>query len=722
MADIPVIVSFTASPLASPADAPGFSTSINATGNPQPTITYQWEYRSLGGGTFNPVVGQTSSTLSGLSPNNYLDGVFRCVAIATNGSVPASTTTNYVLADRPQSNMAPGPPSSVTADYSGDTINFSWTAPESGGPTGIHNYAYRIISTTRDTGWQNTLDAVYLYGSMSGFSAGTYTVYVAAIGNTYYSQSPTAYAQVTIPGDAGGGTGTEGTDEGLTGGDTFVLNGSKTMVYSSTERDLGYQTYSTKFNIDSCTDTIATGLFFNQDPALSSANGTYFVEFVSYQVKNAVATANNWTYDQKQRYGIIAYYKSAAGETSISNILGYSDVTNIVKYVLSKMPKVIKYAYGEYWQLTDNIFNLKVLHYPEKTKYGSTSSDSQHVLRVFLNGLEIRNWLRPNATFTGFEKTVRKAVEVGTGNYLGPQKLTLPNAVAQGTVFGVYSSRWSKYCLTRYLPKDGTYNFTFATSTTQTPKFLEIYATSTPLVDPDTNYYHTTTRFLTDAALGKVSTEKTFMSQMTPEIAGLNYYDVQYTTPAATNVDVLPVEYLMRYYPSSEAAYQKDMQVHIVHQGDLAYSSPINTGFRSKMLIANNSNSLVFVKKEPDDLITVDVNLNLWTHNVITHSDQQILEKYIDQANQTEVVQIDSEWIQSERAAHQIATIIGGAVDNFSKDIKIDIFGNPLIQIGDYVDLSYSLTGIQNQRYFVKQVSHSFDGGLKTSLVLNKVL
>jgi hypothetical protein len=60
-------------------------------------------------------------------------------------------------------------------------------------------------------------------------------------------------------------------------------------------------------------------------------------------------------------------------------------------------------------------------------------------------------------------------------------------------------------------------------------------------------------------------------------------------------------------------------------------------------------------------------------------------------------------------------------IEGFSKMISINIFGNPLIQIGDVVTLSYSLNGISQQKYFVNSISHSFEQGLQTKLSLSRI-
>ena len=60
-------------------------------------------------------------------------------------------------------------------------------------------------------------------------------------------------------------------------------------------------------------------------------------------------------------------------------------------------------------------------------------------------------------------------------------------------------------------------------------------------------------------------------------------------------------------------------------------------------------------------------------------------------------------------------------LEGFSKTISIQIFGNPLIQVGDVVNLSYNLNGISQQNYIVHSVSQEFNEGLSTTLVLNRL-
>ena len=65
--------------------------------------------------------------------------------------------------------------------------------------------------------------------------------------------------------------------------------------------------------------------------------------------------------------------------------------------------------------------------------------------------------------------------------------------------------------------------------------------------------------------------------------------------------------------------------------------------------------------------------------------------------------------------------IVEMGIDGFSTTISLNIFGNPLIQVGDIVTLSYNLNGMVNQRNIVTSVSHNFNSGLSTTLTLKRL-
>ena len=100
-------------------------------------------------------------------------------------------------------------------------------------------------------------------------------------------------------------------------------------------------------------------------------------------------------------------------------------------------------------------------------------------------------------------------------------------------------------------------------------------------------------------------------------------------------------------------------------------------------------------------------------------SDPENLEYVTDPGNVLETMQIDSSFIQSKDSANKLLKLVSHSLDNFSKDVTLNIFGNPLIEIGDVIKLTYPLAGINQQKYIVHSVSNSFSNGLSTKLTLN---
>ncbi len=85
-------------------------------------------------------------------------------------------------------------------------------------------------------------------------------------------------------------------------------------------------------------------------------------------------------------------------------------------------------------------------------------------------------------------------------------------------------------------------------------------------------------------------------------------------------------------------------------------------------------------------------------------------------------IEFESPWIQSEAAAKAIGDWI---VNNWSEpadEVEMEIFGNPLIQIGDNVAINYPPKDMVDttHRYFVISVDQNWENGLVTSLSLRR--
>lgn len=479
---------------------------------------------------------------------------------------------------------------------------------------------------------------------------------------------------------------------------------TKVLLFPSVERDTvkissgndTYGTYSAKLMFGGATgsETTAVGVFFNFDSQMLDAADTHFVELIRY------------TEDGRKKYLLAVYYYDGTNE----NILAWADITGYVNIIINNFEKTFNKTTTGYETVADEVFQLKVVRWNEETiENGETPGNS---LSIFLNNVEIHNWQVPAYSANaegGWEEMPRNPLTKL------PQKITLDLGMTVGSIFGAYTT-------TDPISISGI-SYSPVSIPLASGYIKEIYATQKPLKDRSVNYYFQDSEFLNSMIQRRntYTSSKSYMMQVKPHIVGINYYDVQYTTPAATLVDILPTEYLWFYFPGTDTQDQQYYQKKLVDEYSLSYSSIMNTGFRARFAIANNSRHMVFLKHDADQLNQFTNAMTLWTHEIIAPSDPEIIERIVDRANILEVAQVDSMWIQSKESAEKLVYLISMGIDGFSTDVNVEIFGNPLIQVGDIVTLSYPLAGVVNKKYVVHSVSHSFDFGLNTSLRLNAV-
>lgn len=495
---------------------------------------------------------------------------------------------------------------------------------------------------------------------------------------------------------------------------------NKVLLYPTNDVDTDYTTFSTKFNFNAINNLCSGGLFFNMD--LNNTDGTYFVELV--QSNMGTTEIPNYI------YGIIVY-KIDSGNPSI---IAYTNVTGLVYNIKNNFEKLY-YKNTNKTSLKSDNSNLYILYDDphealhlrftlvpfdnaedgEGVPGESTNNGDGVIFSVFLNNFEVNGWQVPSGdswtntdknTITGLRKKViinpMGSMEAKFGAFMSANPPTIPN---QDSLLYPESSDW----------------ISSGASSTGVGFIREIYASEKVLKERNVNYYFQDREFLNAMIQGQrtFSSYKEYIMQTQPEIVGINTYDVQYTNGAAVSVDVLPVEYAWFYYPGNTLLEQKFLQHQVVDEYSASYSTPINTGFRGKFAVVNNSSHMVYLKKDSDELNAFVVNLNLWTHEIVVPSDPEIIEFVTDPGNIGEVVQLDSSFIQSKNAANKLLKLVSAGLDNFSKDVSLNIFGNPLIEVGDVIGLTYPLMGINAQKYIVHSVSNTYNNGLSTKLTLN---
>lgn len=85
-------------------------------------------------------------------------------------------------------------------------------------------------------------------------------------------------------------------------------------------------------------------------------------------------------------------------------------------------------------------------------------------------------------------------------------------------------------------------------------------------------------------------------------------------------------------------------------------------------------------------------------------------------------VDIDSRWIQSKSAAEALGNWILKHWAGGSEELEVEVFGNPLFQIGDLVTVDYPDKDLYRttHKYFVVRINNSFNNGLQTTLTLRR--
>lgn len=134
--------------------------------------------------------------------------------------------------------------------------------------------------------------------------------------------------------------------------------------------------------------------------------------------------------------------------------------------------------------------------------------------------------------------------------------------------------------------------------------------------------------------------------------------------------------------------------------------------FSGDVFVLNNSSVTVPLSdKELNDLSVVGYTIGF--SGDIEYSTDPVSENSVK-----EPVVFESQWLHYENDVKKLADWIRGEIVNKAKIIEMEVFGNPLISVGDIITVDYPYQGFtSDQKIIVVKVSHSFSGGLSTKIV-----
>ncbi len=134
--------------------------------------------------------------------------------------------------------------------------------------------------------------------------------------------------------------------------------------------------------------------------------------------------------------------------------------------------------------------------------------------------------------------------------------------------------------------------------------------------------------------------------------------------------------------------------------------------FSGEVMVLNNSSITVPLSdKQTNDL-------SIFGYDIGFSGDIEYSTDPVSENSSREPVIFESQWLQSQNDVKRLADWIQSNSVNKSNIIDMEIFGNPLISVGDIITVDYPYQGFTSaQKIIVVKVSHSFEGGLTTNIV-----
>lgn len=121
---------------------------------------------------------------------------------------------------------------------------------------------------------------------------------------------------------------------------------------------------------------------------------------------------------------------------------------------------------------------------------------------------------------------------------------------------------------------------------------------------------------------------------------------------------------------------------------------------------------------------SVDQQMMVFGRALVIGEDEEVEARNEDQirARGEIVADIDSPWVQDEGAAQAVADWIAKHWSRGADQIDIEVFGNPLFELGDVVAVEYPVKGMtaETHQYYITGIDTEFDAGITTSLTLQR--
>ena len=135
------------------------------------------------------------------------------------------------------------------------------------------------------------------------------------------------------------------------------------------------------------------------------------------------------------------------------------------------------------------------------------------------------------------------------------------------------------------------------------------------------------------------------------------------------------------------------------------------TSFGAEIYLINNAGTWVPLDDSSINSFSVIGNY------LVTSGQHEYKDSTINEYTNPEPVVFESKWIQKESDAKSISNWIKDLWSKQQSVVSMQVFGNPLISVGDVITINYPSNNLDGTKKFVvMNVSNSFNQGLETSI------
>lgn len=136
------------------------------------------------------------------------------------------------------------------------------------------------------------------------------------------------------------------------------------------------------------------------------------------------------------------------------------------------------------------------------------------------------------------------------------------------------------------------------------------------------------------------------------------------------------------------------------------------SSFGGEVYVLNNSSALTPLNDQESASFYIYGN-TLAPSGILEYDTDEIPE-YVNQ----EPVIFQSEWLQNLSDVEALGQWIKSNIINKGKTVSMEIFGNPLISVGDIVTIKYTYQGLAGtEKFIVTSVQNTYEEGLSTNIV-----